>query len=48
MSCKSCQDSFYNCPEVITTDCIPYIGPEIPCLGVCPNMKLSTVQVQYS
>jgi hypothetical protein len=48
MSCKSCQDSFYNCPEVITTDCIPYIGPEIPCLGVCPNMKLSTVQISIA
>ena len=48
MSCKSCQDSFYNCPDVITSDCVSYQGPEIPCLDICPGMKLTTVQVSIA
>lgn len=45
MSCNSCQDSFYNCPDVLTSDCVSYQGPEIPCLGICPGMKLTSTQV---
>jgi hypothetical protein len=48
MSCKSCQDSFYNCPDVLTSDCVSYQGPEIPCLEICPGMKLTTVQVSIA
>jgi hypothetical protein len=48
MSCKNCQDSFYNCPDVITSDCVSYQGPEIPCLEICPGMKLTTVQVSIA
>lgn len=44
MSCKPCQDSFINCSDVTTTDCVRYNGESVPILGICKGDNLTSVE----
>lgn len=44
MPCKSCKDSFINCPDVTTTNCLEWVGGDFPCLDICNHTNVTDVE----
>lgn len=44
MSVRNNYTQTTKCPQTTTTDCVTYVGVEIPCLGICTGDSLTDLE----